>query len=58
MAKLIWSDQAIDDLVIIGDFIAQDSEKFAKLIVNKLFNRVQILKPFLHWAELFLKKLA
>ena len=46
MVKLIWTDQAIDDLQNIGDYIAEDSEKYAKLTVTKLFERVQILKQF------------
>lgn len=46
MAKLIWSDQAISDLEAIGDFIGQDSEKFAKITVKKLFERALVLKTF------------
>jgi len=46
MVKLIWTDQAIDDLGNIGDFIAQDSEKYAKITVKKLFERTNILKQF------------
>lgn len=33
MVKLIWTDQAIDDLGDIGDYIAENSEKYAKLTV-------------------------
>lgn len=44
MAKLIWSDQVIIDLENIGDFIARDSERFAKITVKKLFEKVIILK--------------
>ena len=46
MVKLIWTDQAIDDLQNIGDYIAEDSQKYAKLTVRKLFERVEILKQF------------
>ena len=46
MVKLIWTDQAIDDLGDIGDYIAENSESFAKLTVKKLFERVDILKAF------------
>lgn len=46
MVKLIWTDQAIDDLQNIGDYIAEDSEKYAKLTVRKLFERVDILRQF------------
>lgn len=44
MAKLIWTDQAIDDLGDIGDYIAETSEKYAKLTVQKLYERTDILK--------------
>jgi len=46
MAKLIWTDQAIDDLGSIGDYIAESSEKYAKLTVKKLYERADILKTF------------
>jgi plasmid stabilization system protein ParE len=36
MVKLIWTDQAITDLGDIGDYIAENSEKYAKLTVKKL----------------------
>ncbi len=46
MVKLIWTDQAINDLGDIGDYIAENSEKYAKLTVQNLFERVNILKTF------------
>jgi plasmid stabilization system protein ParE len=46
MVKLIWTDQAINDLGDIGDYIAENSEKYAKLTVKKLFDRTDILKTF------------
>jgi len=46
MVKLIWTDQAINDLGDIGDYIAENSEKFAKLTVRKLLDRTNILKDF------------
>ncbi|MFZ6013113.1 MAG: type II toxin-antitoxin system RelE/ParE family toxin [Bacteroidota bacterium] len=46
MVKLIWTDQAIADLGDIGDYIAENSEKYAKLTVKKLFQRTDILKTF------------
>lgn len=48
MVKLIWTDQAIDDLGDIADYIAEYSEKYAKLTVKKLFERADILKSFPH----------
>lgn len=46
MVKLIWTDQAITDLGDIADYIAENSEKYAKLTVKKLFERTDILKTF------------
>jgi addiction module RelE/StbE family toxin len=46
MVRLIWTDQAIDDLGDIGDYIAETSENYAKLTVQKLYDRAQILKTF------------
>jgi addiction module RelE/StbE family toxin len=46
MVKLIWTDQAINDLGDIGDYIAENSEKYAKLTIKKLFERTDILKSF------------
>ncbi|MBX2900945.1 MAG: type II toxin-antitoxin system RelE/ParE family toxin [Cyclobacteriaceae bacterium] len=46
MVKLIWTDQAINDLGDIGDYIAENSEKYAMLTVKKLFERPDILKTF------------
>ena len=36
MARLIWSEQSVDDLRSIAEFIAKDSVKFAKLTVSKI----------------------
>lgn len=46
MVNLIWTDQAINDLGDIGDYIAENSEKYAKLTVKKLLERPDILKTF------------
>lgn len=46
MVKLIWTDQAIDNLDEIGTYIAINSERYAKLTLKKLHERVDILKAF------------
>ncbi len=48
MDKVIWTDNAIQDLNDIGDYISKDSEKYAQLTVNRLFDSVDILEfhPF------------
>lgn len=44
MAKIVWAASAIKDLDDIGNYIAQDSEKYARLTVQKLFNGVDVLE--------------
>lgn len=46
MGKLIWTDQAIEDLGNIGDYIAENSAKYAKLTIKRLYDRTAILKHF------------
>jgi toxin ParE1/3/4 len=46
MVKLIWTDQAIADLGDIGDYISLSSDRYAKLTVQRLFERTDILKKF------------
>jgi toxin ParE1/3/4 len=46
MVKLIWTDQAIDDLGDIGDYIAENSERYARLTIQKIYERTEILKSF------------
>lgn len=44
MVKVIWTDSAIYDLNEIGEFIARNSERYAELTVQRLFNSVDILE--------------
>ncbi|MEA3444376.1 MAG: type II toxin-antitoxin system RelE/ParE family toxin [Bacteroidota bacterium] len=44
MVKIIWTDSAIEDLNDIGDYIAKDSERFAEITVQRLFNNVDVLE--------------
>jgi addiction module RelE/StbE family toxin len=44
MDKVVWTDNAIRDLNDIGDYISKDSEKYAQLTVNRLFDSVDILE--------------
>lgn len=34
MVKIIWTDQAIDDLNSIGAYIAQDSSRYASITIK------------------------
>lgn len=44
MAKVIWAEQAIDDLSNIANQSSKYSENYASSIVSKLFNKTNILK--------------
>jgi plasmid stabilization system protein ParE len=46
MVKVIWTDTAIQDLVDIGNHIAKDSERYAEVTVERLFNSADILENF------------
>ena len=49
MDKIIWTDNALQDLIDIGDYISKDSEKYAQLIVYliQLMNTESTLKEFI-----------
>lgn len=44
MAIVVWTDAAINDLNEIGEYIAKDSERYGQLVVERLFNSVDILE--------------
>lgn len=44
MVKIVWTEQAIDDLLNIADFESRYSEKYASAIISRLFYRPNILK--------------
>lgn len=44
MVKVVWTDSAIYDLNEIGEYIAKDSERYAQITVERLFNSVDILE--------------
>ena len=44
MVKIVWTDQAIQDLNDIGEFIANDSERYAREVVQTLFESVHLLE--------------
>ena len=46
MARLRWTPQALDDIVAICKFIARDSDHFARLFANKVFEKVKTLEAF------------
>ena len=46
MARLNWTDQSINDLVNIADFIARDSVRYAKITVGRIRVAARQLKIY------------
>ncbi len=46
MARINWSDQALDDLDAICDFIARDVPRYAQVFANRVFESVERLVLF------------
>ena len=44
MAKLNWTDQSIDDLINIAEFIEKNSEKYAVIQTKRIRERAKILR--------------
>ena len=46
MARVVWSEPALQDLEQIGDYIALDDPIAAKKLVRTVFDKVELLKSF------------
>jgi toxin ParE1/3/4 len=48
MVKIVWTELSILDLSAIFDFIAENSDRYATITTNKIYQRVQVLteNPF------------
>ncbi|NIR50448.1 type II toxin-antitoxin system RelE/ParE family toxin [candidate division KSB1 bacterium] len=46
MAKIIWTDQALDDLNSICEFIARDALRYAQVFADRVFKSVERLEDF------------
>lgn len=46
MARLIWTEPALEDLGQIADYIALDDPAAAKRLVRKVFAKVELLQNF------------
>ena len=44
MAKVKWTNVALGDLRAIYDYVAQDSPKYADRLMDKIIERVNVLK--------------
>ena len=39
MVKIIWTERSLSDLEDIAEFIAKDSNKYAKLTIEKIIDQ-------------------
>lgn len=46
MAEIRWTNQAVDDLESIAEFIARDSENYAKMFVHKIMKSLDQIISF------------
>lgn len=46
MARLIWTEPALEDLGQIADYIALDDPAAAKRLVRKVFTKAELLQDF------------
>jgi toxin ParE1/3/4 len=46
MVRINWTDQAVNDLKEIADYIKKDSIKYAKIQIQRIRQRTQILKQY------------
>ena len=46
MAALNWTDQSVFDLTNIGEFIAKDSVRYAKITIARIRNAAKMLKKY------------
>ena len=44
MVKINWTQLALSDLKGVHDYIANESNRYAQITVNKIYNRVESLK--------------
>jgi addiction module RelE/StbE family toxin len=44
MAKVTWSNLALEDLRAIHEFISQDSAKYAERLIDRIIERVDVLE--------------
>jgi len=42
--KLVWSEEALEDIESIATYIEKDSPVYAKAVVSKFFEKVEILR--------------
>ncbi|MFY9152994.1 MAG: type II toxin-antitoxin system RelE/ParE family toxin [Prolixibacteraceae bacterium] len=43
MVKIVWTELSIQDLKEIFEYIAENSDRFASITVNKIYRKVQLI---------------
>lgn len=46
MVRIAWTNQALNDIDSICEFIAKDSSHYARIFASKVFDSVERLKEF------------
>ncbi|MFQ5639358.1 MAG: type II toxin-antitoxin system RelE/ParE family toxin [bacterium] len=46
MARITWTDQALEDLDAICEFIARDAPRYAQVFADRIFESVERLESF------------
>ena len=46
MTRIVWSPQALRDIESIREYIAQDSDRYAELVVGRIIASVERLRAF------------
>jgi toxin ParE1/3/4 len=55
MAEVKWTNQSIEDITSIAEYISKDSMRYAELFVEKVFERGEILNSHSHAGRGFLR---
>ncbi|MEB2781048.1 type II toxin-antitoxin system RelE/ParE family toxin [Algoriphagus sp. C2-6-M1] len=46
MVRVNWTDQAVNDLKEIAEYISKDSKRYAKIQIQRIRQRTHILKQY------------
>ncbi len=46
MAKIIWTENALNDLESIAEYISKDSEYYARMMLRKLFFSTTLIQQY------------
>jgi toxin ParE1/3/4 len=51
MARIVWTEPALQDLESIADYISLDKPDAAKKLIRRVFEQVQNFGDFLDWVQ-------